>query len=101
MLSELFCDGREITRERILVLFFFSSDVAIRAVRKRLDGVLAALTTWTLDFIRERVCVWVQRNGGWAQVLRSGLGVAQQVAVIGMCAAVIAACVFYVKRSFK
>jgi hypothetical protein len=44
-----------VTRERILVLFFFCSDVAIFAVRSRISGLLAQLTQWSLAFIREQV----------------------------------------------
>ena len=47
--------GGQITRERILVLFFFCSDLAIHSVRCRLNGMLAQLTRWTLMFIRGQV----------------------------------------------
>lgn len=47
--------GGQITRERILVLFFFCSDLAILAVRCKLNGLMARLTQWTLVFIRDQV----------------------------------------------
>lgn len=43
LLSELFHDGG-VTQERVLVLFFFCSDLAVRALRAGLRGVLARLT---------------------------------------------------------
>jgi hypothetical protein len=54
LLKELF-QGGQITRERILVLFFFCSDLSIMAVRCQLNGMLAKLTQWTLLFIRNKV----------------------------------------------
>ncbi len=47
--------GGEITRERVLVLFFFCSDLAIRAARCKLNGMLGTLTRWSLIFIRGQV----------------------------------------------
>ena len=46
LLSELFHDGG-VTQERVLVLFFFCSDLAVRALRAGLKGVLARLTRST------------------------------------------------------
>ena len=54
MLSELFKGGR-VTRERILVLFFFCSDVAICAIRNEAGRLLASLTEWSLIFIKDQV----------------------------------------------
>ena len=45
----------QITRERILVLFFFCSDVAILAIRNGLTGLVSNITRWSLDFIRNQV----------------------------------------------
>ena len=105
------------TRERILVFFFFCSDLAIQAIRLRLSGVVQQLAKWTLDFIRStvqasfhlylmgftveslQVSSWVRQNGGWEAVLHSGLQVMHKLAVIGMCAAVTMACVFYIKKN--
>ena len=46
-----------------------------------------------------QVCDWVQRSGGWQAVLRSGMNLVQQAAVIGMCSAVMIACFFYVRKN--
>ena len=45
----------QITRERILVLFFFCSDVAILAIRQKATALVAQLTQWSLEFIRNQV----------------------------------------------
>lgn len=99
LLEGLFENG-QITRERILVLFFFCSDVAILAIRNGLTGLVSNITRWSLDFIRHQICSWVQENGGWASVLRSGLNVMQQTAMIGACAAVFVCCVIYIRKNW-
>lgn len=98
MVSELFHDGG-ITQERILVLFFFCSDLAIRACRAGLSCVLSSVTRWTLTFMRGTVAVWVRCRGGWDRVLRGGVGVVSQLAFIGVCAAVIGACAVYIRKN--
>ena len=97
LLSELFHDGG-ITQERILVLFFFCSDLAIRAVRSGLKTVFTSLTKWTVVFMRGTVAAWVRCRGGWDTVLSGGVSMASQVVFMGMCVAVISVCVCYVKR---
>ena len=54
--------GGQITRERILVLFFFCSDLAIYSVRCRLNGMLAQLTRWSLMFIRGQACACLSKH---------------------------------------
>jgi len=99
LLKGLFENG-QITRERILVLFFFCSDVAILAIRRRASQLVAQLTQWSLHFIRNQICSWVQENGGWSRVLHSGLNVMQQTAVIGTCVAVFVCCMIYIRKNW-
>jgi len=99
MLSELFHDGG-ITQERILVLFFFCSDLAIRAVRSGLQSVVSSLTRWTVGFLRGTVAAWVRCRGGWDSVLNSGLGMVNQLVFLGVCAAVITVCVCYIRKNW-
>eukprot|EP00092_Neocalanus_flemingeri_P029177 GFUD01031668.1.p1 GENE.GFUD01031668.1~~GFUD01031668.1.p1 ORF type:complete len:268 (+),score=79.41 GFUD01031668.1:143-946(+) len=98
LLTELFHDGG-ITQERILVLFFFCSDLAIRAVRSGLSSVLSSLTRWTVAFLRGTVAAWVRCRGGWSRVLSGGVGVVNQLAFIGACAAVIGVCAVYIRKN--
>ena len=53
-LSNLFQNG-QITQERILVLFFFCSDVAILAIRQGATALVEQLTRWSLEFIKKQV----------------------------------------------
>lgn len=98
MLSELFHDGG-VTQERILVLFFFCTDLVLRAVRTGFLRVVRSLTEWSVAFVRGAVSAWVNCMGGWGTVLTTGVGLAHQVAVIGLCVALIAVCVVYVKKN--
>lgn len=67
LLNELFQNGG-ITRESIVVLFFFCTDVAIRAFSNG-TGTFRRLLRWTFDFIFNYVCQWVQRQGGWVSLM--------------------------------
>jgi len=98
MLTELFKD-RLVTRERILVLFFFCSDVAIYAIRSGAGKLISSLTEWSLLFIKDQVCQWVQNNGGWREVLKVGLNFMQQSLMVGTCAMLIAACAIYIRKN--
>ena len=64
-LEELFVDG--ITRERIVVLFFFCSDVVVRAYNNRLAS-FKRLFNWFLNYILNRICGWIANHGGWVCV---------------------------------
>lgn len=67
LLSELFLNGN-ITRERIVVLFFFCSDLAISAVTNGPIAYFKRLIHWSLTYIFNNICQWVQRQGGWVCV---------------------------------
>ena len=47
------------------------------------------------------MCQWVHNNGGWHAVLRSGLNVVQQLAMIGCFSAVTLACILYVRKNLN
>jgi len=107
MLSELFHDGG-ITQERILVLFYFCADLAVRAVKSGLLTIVSSLTKWSLAFIRGPVSAWVRCCGGWADVLRlmmtqtnepSTNSTINQVAFVSACAAVMGVCAVYIKKN--
>ena len=68
VLAELFGDG-QFSRSRVIVLFFFCSDLANRAVSKGAGILCCQLLTWSLAYIRDVVCLWVQNQGGWGVVL--------------------------------
>nr|KAG5690688.1 hypothetical protein BaRGS_013474 [Batillaria attramentaria] len=58
LLTELFAAGG-ITKERIVVLFFFCSDVAIRCLKRGAE-LCSQFITWSMSFITEKVCSWVR-----------------------------------------
>jgi len=107
MLSELFHDGG-VTQERILVLFYFCADLAVRAVRSGLVTIVSSLTRWSLAFMRGPVSAWVRLMGGWTDVLRSMMtpnnepntnSSINQVAFVSACAAVMGVCAVYIKKN--
>ncbi|UXI15970.1 hypothetical protein NH340_JMT01913 [Sarcoptes scabiei] len=65
-LNELFRDG--ITREKIVVLFYFCSDVVVRAYSSPFKE-LRRLFEWFLTYIIDRIGTWVLNHGGWSIVL--------------------------------
>ena len=95
MLSELFQDGG-VTQERILVLFFFCSDLAVRAARAGLRAVLARLTRWSCSFVRTVVAGWVACRGGWERLLQPV--VTPGLAQLGLGAAVLGLAAVAVKK---
>ncbi|KAK3603089.1 hypothetical protein CHS0354_027870 [Potamilus streckersoni] len=71
ILTGLFSD-EGVTITRIVVLFFFCADVAIRALKEGVK-LFRQFITWSMQFIAEKVCSWVQENGGWEAVLHTSL----------------------------
>jgi len=96
LLSELFHDGG-ITQERILVLFFFCSDLALRALRAGLRATLSKLTRWSVAFLRGTVAAWVRCKGGWDKLL-SGSASHQQVLLLGASLALACLCLVAYKK---
>jgi len=94
LLSELFHDGG-ITQERILVLFFFCSDLALRALRVGLRATLSKLTRWSVAFLRGTVAAWVRCKGGWNQLF-SGNTNHRQVLLLG--ASLVLVCLWVVYK---
>jgi len=68
LLCNFFDDG-SISRSRIIVLFFFCSDLARRALMNGTINLFRQLFTWSIAFIMGSVCSWVQNQGGWGVVL--------------------------------
>lgn len=66
LLEELFLYG--VTREKIVILFFFCTDVALKAYSAA-PTLVSSLLTWSLSYIMSRVSAWVQEHGGWDVVL--------------------------------
>ncbi|KAL5005302.1 hypothetical protein ScPMuIL_018758 [Solemya velum] len=78
-LTELFFEGT-ITKERIMVLFFFCSDVAIRTLSHGVE-CFQQFFSWSVQFIKDHVCSWVRQHGGWGAVLCSSIHYLPRVAL--------------------
>eukprot|EP00088_Acartia_fossae_P021576 TRINITY_DN22985_c0_g1_i1.p1 TRINITY_DN22985_c0_g1~~TRINITY_DN22985_c0_g1_i1.p1 ORF type:complete len:262 (+),score=1.04 TRINITY_DN22985_c0_g1_i1:41-826(+) len=98
LLTELFHDGG-ITQERLLVLFFFCSDLTIRACREGLTSLCRKITLWTLAFVRGTVTASVRIQGGWSRVLRGRMRVEDAAMVLGTTVALLTILYFYYRRS--
>lgn len=72
ILTELFTHGG-ITREKIVILFFFCSDLAVKAYHNSYVSYCITLLSWSLRFIFDFVCDWVQSRGGWVNMISSCL----------------------------
>ena len=110
LLSQVFEDG--VTPARLLVLFYFCSDLAVRAARSGVLRLLTSVTSWSLSFVRGAVSAWVKIRGGWSSLLKtlspisesdcgnlSSSQTVSQVAFVSACAAVVGACAFYIKKN--
>lgn len=56
----------------ILGLFFLCSDITIRALKESLE-LFEKYLTWSLDFIKSSVSLWVHQQGGWSAVLKTSV----------------------------
>ena len=95
LLFNFFEDG-SISRSRIIVLFFFCSDLARRAVMNGTLGLCRQLFTWSVAFIMGSVCSWVQKQGGWGVVLGDYI---PKLAVTLCAVAGFAAFLVYIKKN--
>ncbi|KAE8742160.1 hypothetical protein FOCC_FOCC012300 [Frankliniella occidentalis] len=83
LLFGLFQEGG-VTQARVLVLFFFCADVALRALRDKLTQHFQQLVDWTSRYITERLSAWVLDHGGWAAVLQESVDHAYKAAILGL-----------------
>ncbi|GAB1604990.1 hypothetical protein Ahia01_000780800 [Argonauta hians] len=87
LLESLFNPGG-ITRSRIIVLFFFCSDLAIRTL-KECANFFSKFLTWFFKFLSRKICYWVERNGGWFAVLHSEPRYKYLIVTLVICASAI------------
>lgn len=65
LLYGLFQEGG-VTWERIVVLFYFCTDLAARAVRESVPPRFQSIVEWSfLFFSGDRMIQWVFDHGGW------------------------------------
>ncbi|XP_018009688.1 uncharacterized protein LOC108667205 [Hyalella azteca] len=98
---ELFSGEPGVTVERIVTLFTFIADIAKTQIRRGLQSCIRQLMTWSLRFIFQKVCQWVDNSGGWGRVLQQGLDVVYKVAV-SVCAGVaVVAMAAYIAKTWR
>ena len=95
LLEELFQD--KITREKIVILFFFCTDVALRAASFASELVVR-LMSWSFSYIVNIVCNLVHQLGGWDKILFQRL----PSILITCCSALAIACLLvYLKKNLN
>lgn len=95
LLEELFQE--KITREKIVILFFFCTDVALRAASYAHELVIKLLG-WSFSYIINTVCSFIHKLGGWDKVLFYQL----PSILITCCAALaIASFVVYLRKNLR
>ncbi|GLH06129.1 Apoptosis regulator BAX [Gryllus bimaculatus] len=88
-----------VTSERVLVLFIFCADLAMRALREHLMSCFNDVMNWSQIYIESWLTPWVQRHGGWAVVLERSVHEAYKAAVIGACMMSILALWTYIRTA--
>ncbi|PSN40026.1 hypothetical protein C0J52_19002 [Blattella germanica] len=84
LLYGLFQEGG-VTSERVVVLFYFCSDLAIRALCTNFMEKFYTIIEWSQMYIIRSLSTWVQENGGWAAVLEQSVNNIYKMAIIGFC----------------
>ncbi|XP_076465130.1 apoptosis regulator BAX-like [Babylonia areolata] len=96
LLTELFAAGG-ITKERIVVLFFFCSDVAIRSLRRGAH-LCQQFLRWSFSFVTDSVCSWVRSHGGWGEVMSSSFNSLPRVLLFAAVIALGVGVIRYINR---
>ncbi|XP_028714999.1 apoptosis regulator BAX isoform X1 [Peromyscus leucopus] len=66
--AEMFADGN-FNWGRVVALFYFASKLVLKALCTKVPELIRTIMGWTLDFLRERLLVWIQDQGGWDGLL--------------------------------
>ncbi|XP_059135082.1 apoptosis regulator BAX isoform X1 [Peromyscus eremicus] len=64
--AEMFADGN-FNWGRVVALFYFASKLVLKALCTKVPELIRTIMGWTLDFLRERLLVWIQDQGGWVR----------------------------------
>lgn len=90
MLKELFFGGTggitSVSRERLVVLFFFCSDIVIRSLKAKATDLFKQFIEWSTRFITSKVAEWIENHGGWGSVLRTSGRLVTTVLLVSVCA---------------
>ncbi|XP_031242470.1 apoptosis regulator BAX isoform X3 [Mastomys coucha] len=64
----MFADGN-FNWGRVVALFYFATKLVLKALCTKVPELIRTIMGWTLDFLRERLLVWIQDQGGWVRPL--------------------------------
>ncbi|KAM9393829.1 apoptosis regulator BAX-like isoform 2-T2 [Pholidichthys leucotaenia] len=63
----IFSDGK-FNWARVVALFFFASQLIIKALLQNAPDFMQTIISWTMDFIQKHVISWIREQGGWEGV---------------------------------
>ncbi|XP_022920791.1 uncharacterized protein [Onthophagus taurus] len=96
LLDGLFQEGG-VTYERVLVLFFFCTDLTIRAFSEKLLEYFHRINQWITSYIGNRLSLWIEEQGGWGAVLHHSVTTVTKYAFMTFCCLGIIALAIYIK----
>ncbi|XP_060522757.1 apoptosis regulator BAX-like [Cylas formicarius] len=87
------------TWERVLVLFYFCTDLSIRAIQEKFINYFVRIYNWTTVFFSGRFSYWIQQQGGWSAVLGSPVDytITAKLSLLGVCCATVLALCYFLK----
>ncbi|XP_030753432.1 uncharacterized protein LOC115880361 [Sitophilus oryzae] len=97
LLNGLFEEGG-VTWERVLVLFYFCTDLSVRAFQEKFINHFLDIYNWTTVFLSGRFSSWVESQGGWGTVLHRSVNYVTGTTLVVVCCLAIAAGFWYLKR---
>ncbi|XP_057364542.1 uncharacterized protein LOC130685277 [Daphnia carinata] len=100
MIQEVFSGGN-LTKERILVVFFFCSDVALFALQNHTLNLFSKLIQWSTDYISGRFSNFIHSQGGWTAVLNSSMNTLLKMSATAACCVAVIAMLVFIKNNWK
>ncbi|EFX86309.1 hypothetical protein DAPPUDRAFT_313331 [Daphnia pulex] len=100
MIQEIFSGGT-LTRERVLVVFFFCSDVALFALQNHTLNLFSKLIQWSTDYITGRFSNFISSQGGWTAVLNNSINTLLKVSATAACCVAVVAMLVFIRNNWK